>query len=133
MWISERSVRREPREGGVFVGTVTIGGAKPAVLVDGELRETELICPGPAVLPRAGEEVLVLITGEKDCLVLGGLGRAAEPQGLPGELVLTNGSGGALWLRGDGTIELSGRILLRGDVAVEGGLTVNGAAVSVAE
>ena len=133
MWISERSVRREPKEGGIFVGTVTIGGAKPAVLVDGELRETELVCPGPVVLPRAGDEVLVLTSGEGDCLVFGGLGKTAGMQGLAGELVLANGTGGEIRLRADGTIELSGRVSIRGAVAIEGGLTVNGVTVPVAE
>lgn len=126
MWISERSARGERRDEGVSVGRVSLGGLKPAVLVGGELRQTELVCPGLCWLPRVGEEVLVLTSGEGDCLVLGGVGGAAGQQLEPGELCLTNGSGGEIRLRPDGTIVLLGRVQLRGALEIEGGLKVNG-------
>lgn len=129
MWISERSARGERQDEGISIGRVSLGGVKPAVLVGGELRQTELVCPGLLWLPRVGEEVLVLTSGEGDCLVLGGVAGTAGQQLEPGEICLTNGVGAEIRLRSDGTIVLSGRVRIQGTLEVEGGLLINGVEV----
>ena len=99
-----------------LVGTVTLEGEATAAYADGERRALAVFGPGGLRWrPRAGQEVLVLKTGED-----GELGCVAgvrvDGAGLaPGEVALEAASGGA-----------GVRLLENGTVAVTGRLTVNG-------
>lgn len=93
------------------------------VVTRGEVRQLPVYGPGGYVwLPESGASVLVIKGGpggEEQC-VCGGK-QAEAPKGMqPGEVYLYGPKGGSVYLRKDGTIELTGR------VSIEGMLVVNG-------
>ena len=127
MWLSERTAARDPDRGECMVGVVTIGGARPSVLCEGELRSTELLHGGALRLPRTGDELLVVRTGDGDCVALGRVGGTVTDGCENGEVLLTNG-GGSVKIKNSGEIILSGDITLTGTVKINGTLLINGQA-----
>ena len=121
MWLGKQG-KRQLAETQAELGTTSMGGAQAAVWTRGELRSLPIYGPGGCCwLPEEGESVLVIRGGpggEEACIVGAAQGAAAADLA-PGELCFSRGSG-AVILRKDGSI------LLRGRVAVEGALTVNG-------
>jgi hypothetical protein len=75
-------------------------------------------------LPESGASVLVIKGGpggEEQC-VCGGK-QAAVPKGMqPGEVYIYGPKGSNVYLQKDGTIELTGRISIRGQLLVNGEL-----------
>lgn len=121
MWLAERSKPVRP-DAEAELGVTTISGTRAGVMTRGEARDLPVFGPGGCIwMPENGDTVLVLKGGpggQEQCVA----GREQEdaPAGmLPGEMLLRSG-GASVWLRKDGTI------LLSGNVAVTGSLTVNG-------
>lgn len=111
MWLSEQFCKTAPQEGACF-GEVSIPGGKAAAKsADREQRLLPQVGPGGFVwLPEAGEQILVLRDGAP-CII--GRLQPEQPELLPGEVMLYAGSG-SIRLRKNGTIELTGRVLING-------------------
>ena len=118
MFLGKRQ-RGEPDPPQALTGPATLPGGS-AVWLEGERRGVRIYAPGGYHwAPRRGEELLVLKTGEGPCA----LGMAADRQGLqPGEVLITSGACSV-------KLGLDGKLTLTGQVAVSGGLTVNGCQV----
>jgi len=121
MWLAQRSKQASPAAE-ADLGVTAIAGGKAGVMTRGEVRSLPVFGPGGCIwVPENGDAVLVLKGGpggQEQCVA----GREQEepPAGmLPGEIYLHAGDA-FLWLRKDGSI------LLNGNVAVTGNLTVNG-------
>ncbi len=110
MWLSEQfaSAKEETASG---FGTVTIGGVRSAVMAAGrEQRLLPVISPGGyAWVPRAGQQVLVLDSG--GACVAGCVQEETELD--PGDVLIHAGTG-SIRLSADGTIRLTGRIIVNG-------------------
>lgn len=127
MWLAEKTAAKEPDRSGCVVGIVTIGGERPSVLCEGELRNTELLHTGAVRLPKIGDEVLVVCTGDGDCIALGCV-NGKIPDGIENdEIILTNGKG-SVTIKNSGEILLTGDIALTGTVRIDGTLLINGEA-----
>ena len=118
MFLGKRE-RQERPAGMALTGPVTLPGDSAGVYLEGERRGVAVYAPGGYHwVPAAGDEVLVLKTGErgeKPCAV----GVSAGGQGLlPGEVLITAGVA---------SIKLG----LDGKVSVTGNLTVNGIPVAL--
>ena len=129
MWLSERAAGRAGGGVRAEVGTVTVGGRDPAVLLDGESRNLGRISPGGlSWMPAVGDEVLVLETGDGERWILG-----AADGGIPslrdGEVCLRCG-GAWLKLGQDGSISAEGDLHLNGDVYITGRLYLNGVEIT---
>lgn len=111
MWLSEQFCESAPAETSGF-GEVTISGRKAAAkAADREQRLLPLISPGGyAWLPDAGEQVLVLRDGAP-CII--GRTQPELQRLMPGEAMLYAGDS-SIVLRKDGTIEITGRVLVNG-------------------
>lgn len=130
MWISKKTIERgESRTRGCAVGTVTIGGNRPCVLIEGETRNAELVsCGGGLYLPRVGDEVLVGRTVDGESLVLGKISNAAHNSWSEGEVYITSGNGSTICVKKTGEIEISGTVRLSGNTYINGNLFINGQA-----
>ena len=127
MWISEKSSERESESiGGGAVGIVTIGGAKPSVLAEGELRNADLIYSGAVRLPKTGDEVLLIRSPDGENVIVGKI-NGTPPEGIEnGEVYITTGNGSIIRLKNNGEIELSGTVIIRGTTMIDGNLFING-------
>ena len=111
MWTWERERRRQAQEPAAQLGVVTLGGVETAVNLGSERRWLNVCTPGGVQwLPRQGEQVLVLKTGES-AWVLGTLEEETDLR--PGQIGL-KGTGCSLHL-GD-RVELSGEVALNGQL-----------------
>ena len=128
MWIAKKTAQMGGGDEGSSVGTVSVGGVKPAVMTDGEVRETELLALGGSVyVPRAGDEVLLETTNQGEKLVLGKVFSEGSSGINDGELVLrASGNGGRIVFKNSGEIEISGNIVLTGTTNINGTLIING-------
>ena len=121
MWIS-RQMKTVPPTADADLGITTIAGGSAGVVTRGEVRQLPVYGPGGYVwMPESGASVLVIKGGpggEEQCVC--GQKQPAAPGGMqPGEVCIQS-PGGSIFLKRDGTIRL------RGDVRLEGTLTVNG-------
>ena len=110
-WLSKRTAQLQRAPAAAEDGVVSIGGAEPAVVTDGELRNAPLLLPGGYWWqPVANESVLVL-RGARDCIA----GRVAMPPAdlAAGEVCIFS-RGASIRLTNDGRIELSGRVFVNG-------------------
>ena len=137
MWLSERTAAHTDSEpenaAGALVGTVTIGGEHPAVLLGGEYRTLGVAAPrGVVWRPEAGSQVLVVETGDGERFIAGVVeseGRAEdkskdkEQPPADGELCL---SGKKVSLKLGDEFASSGIIRHKGDVYVTGRVYVTG-------
>ncbi len=128
MWLSEKKDGRDAGCGSAAVGIVTIGGAKPSVLVEGEVRSAEMVSLGAAQLLKAGDEVLLIRSPDGENVVVGKVGTQAPRTAKNGEVYITTGNGGLIQLKNNGEIELSGSITISGTTKIEGELLINGTA-----
>lgn len=128
MWIAKKTAQMGGGDEGSFVGKVSVGGVRPAVVVDGEVRETELLALGGSVyVPRAGDEVLLETTNQGEKLVLGRVLSEGADGISDGELVLrAPGGSGRIVFKKSGDIEISGNITLTGTTNINGTLMING-------
>lgn len=129
MWLAEKAAGGG--RGGVHagIGTVTVGGGSPAVLLGGEQRGLGVLAPrGVGWRPEEGSQVLVLETEDGERFVLGEVDGGGSFRSLAGgEVCLRCGTA---WLKvGNGEISAEGDVHLDGDVYITGRLFVNGAPV----
>lgn len=122
MWLS-RQIKPAPPTADADLGTTTIAGDSVGVVTRGEVRALPVYGPGGyAWMPESGSAVLVIKGGpggEEQCVA--GARQAQVPEGMrPGEVYLFGPDGNTVYLRQDGGIEL------RGEVRIQGSLTVNG-------
>ena len=126
MWLSRRGGIAGERRGAAGMGQVTIGGTRPAVRTEGEIRRATILSPGGyAWAPRADDDAMVLQAGdlgEEACLV------GVKQQPLlalePGELVIGN-ENQYIHITQTG-IEICGDITLDGSMQIRGTLVVKG-------
>ena len=113
MWLSQQ-FRKETSAEGTCFGEVTISGGKAAAKdPQREQRLLPMVSPGGFVwLPDTGDQVLILREGAP-CIV-GRLQREV-PELSPGEVMLYAGSG-SIRLRKDGSIELTGKVIVNGEI-----------------
>lgn len=128
MWLSKQ-IRSAPPSADADLGVTSIAGGAAGVLTRGEVRRVPVFGPGGYIWqPRSGETVLVIKGGpggEETC-VAGAAQRDAPPAMKPGEVYLYAPGGASVYLKSDGSLELSGSIRLRGSVQISGELTING-------
>lgn len=112
MWLS-RQQKQEKEEQAAASGLVTISGEKVAVEVDSERRGLSVYAPGGYHWrPAAGEQVLVVRTEDGLCVV----GTPCVSDLDEGEVGLAGPDGAEVSLKRDG------RVILTGDVKVDGSL-----------
>ena len=122
MWLAQKMKPAVP-EAEADQGVSTIVGDEMGVVTRGEVRRLPVYGPGGYVwLPESGASVLVIKGGpggEEQC-VCGGK-QAAVPKGMqPGEVYLYGPKGSSVYLRQDGTIQLTGRVAVTGTLVVNG-------------
>ena len=111
MWLSQKVTEQAPEDAGARLGVVSLGSETPAVLSDGEWRQTVLAGPGGyAWRPAIGQRVLLIQAGGESCVA----GRLQSPAGLePGEVHISAGNA-EIRLLPDGEIRLTGRVSING-------------------
>lgn len=127
MWLSKQT-KPGAATSGADLGVTSIPGERAGVVTRGEVRDLPVYGPGGyAWRPAAGEAVLVIKggTGGEESCVAGARQTDAPKELLPGEVYI-HAKGGGIYLKNDGTVELRGHIVLKGQVDVEGALRVNG-------
>lgn len=125
MWLAEKSMAKSRENEGGVVGIVTIGGERPSILAEGELRNAELLRSGAGRLPKTGDEVLLFRTADGDSVVIGRVGGDVPDGAENGECFIMNG-GSYIRVKNSGEIILSGDIRLAGTVNIDGALLING-------
>ncbi|MEG0777253.1 MAG: hypothetical protein RR227_01740 [Oscillospiraceae bacterium] len=130
MWLSQKAASQDfGTYGDSVVGYVTVGGARPCVLTEGEVRNAELVsCGGAVLLPKTGDEVLLTRSVEGESFVVGTVVGGLPADILEDEVFITAGKGSTIRIKQNGEIELSGNIVLNGKTDVVGQLFINGAA-----
>lgn len=115
MWLSERFTS-QTRENYAAVGEVTIGGGCAAE-TDREQRGLALCSPGGYFWkPAPGRQVVVLKCGDDGNAVMGVLDSDASELSA-GEVCIQSNSA-SITLRNDGTINVSGRLIVNGNEIV---------------
>lgn len=115
MWLSGRGAARADRGREALLGTVTLEGDRAGAYADGERRDLPVFGPGGLKWrPAAGQEVLILKTGEdgeQGCIA----GTRVDGGGLaPGEVALAAEGGGAIVLDRAGTVAIRGTVTING-------------------
>lgn len=121
MWVSKNIAlrqRAESESNAADMGVTTIGGGSASVLTRGEQRNLEVFAPGGLVWqPRAGDTVLVIKggTGSQEQCVAAADTASHAPEGMtPGELYLYSTGGASVYLRADGSVSITGKLLING-------------------
>lgn len=119
MWISKTIAQRGAGSGSAAdMGMTTIGGGSASVMTRGEQRDLEVFAPGGIVWqPQAGDTVLVIKggAGEQEQCVAAASTTGRAPAGMvPGEPFLYSSGGASIYLRADGTVEVSGKLTVNG-------------------
>jgi phage gp45-like len=122
MWLSSQ-MRPAPATADADLGVTTIAGGSAGVVTRGEVRSLPVFSPGGYLwLPASGSTVLVIRGGpggEESCVC--GTQQTAAPRGmLPGEVFLFSAGGASVYLRNDGSIELTGAVSVTGSLRVNG-------------
>ena len=122
MWLAQ-SMKRQAPTADADQGVSTIVGDQMGVVTRGEVRQLPIYGPGGYVwLPESGASVLVIKGGpggEEQC-VCGGKQAAVPKRMQPGEVYLYGPKGSSVYLRQDGTIQLTGRVAVTGTLVVNG-------------
>jgi len=115
MWLSERFTS-QTREDYAAVGKVTIGGGCAAE-TDREQRGLALCSPGGYYWrPEPGRKVVVLKCGGDGDAVMGALDENVS--GLSAGEVCIRSNSASITLKNDGTISISGRLIVNGNEVV---------------
>ena len=144
MWLSER-VARQSDDNNAAIGPVTIAGTRIGVLSDAEKRGVFVFAPGGYCWrPSEGEDVLIIKCESEEICTIGRETEAGPEEMVEGEVYIKSREGASVWLKNDGTMELSGEvhmetpsgtkihlkddgeIEIKGIVNITGGLIVNG-------
>lgn len=124
MWLSRQNINKE-REKVANIGETTVGGSETAVYTDGETRRVNICAPGGYIWrPTLGNSLLIIKDGDGAAYAAGE--KTAEPpkKFKDGEVFIKSAGGASIWLKNDGTVEISGRI------NIDGSLFLNGAEIS---
>lgn len=116
MWLS-RQMRSAPPTADADLGVTSIAGEQVGVVTRGEVRALPVYGPGGYVwLPENGSGVLVIKGGPggQEQSVAGTLQKAAPAGMKPGEVYLYGPGDNSVYLRQDGTVEISGRLVING-------------------
>lgn len=115
MWLAQQQ-RRKRRDGGAQMGTVTLDGDPAGVYLDGERRNLPIFGPGGYIWrPMRGDQVLVLKTGaEGEAPCVAGARCFGSDELEAGEVMIYGGGGCSIRLRMDGTIFMTGQLLVDG-------------------
>ena len=124
MWLSRKAAEMDlGNSSPCKIGFVSIGGALPAIVTDGEVRSVHLAKLGGAVyVPRAGDEVVSISTSDGDEIIVGVLSGNVAAGRSEGDVLISNGNEAFICLRNDGVIELSGEVRLNGSLYVNNAL-----------
>ena len=121
MWISQNIALRQRQASEAApadIGTTTIGGGNASVLTRGEQRSLEVFAPGGVVWqPLAGDTVLVIKGGtnaQEQCVAAADTSGHAPAGMTPGELYLYSTGGASIYLRADGSIDITGKLRING-------------------
>lgn len=113
MFLSEGWKKGQDTGGDGSLGCVSVGGGSTTVTTAGDQTPAAVFAPGGVYwIPRRGDSVLVVKAGgTENCIA----GVEMVPPGdmAPGEVRLEAG-GASLWLKNDGSISISGRVLVNG-------------------
>lgn len=123
MWLSNRKSQTAVNH--PTVGEVTIGGKKTAVYTDGEKRNVAFFAPGGYYwLPSCGQNMVVIKSEDNEVCCLD-----CEVTEIPidmqeGEVYIVSNGKASLYLKNDGTVQISG------DISVNGRMFINGTEIS---
>ena len=123
MWLS-RQMKLAPPSVEAELGVTTIAGGSVGAVTRGEIRALPIYGPGGYVwLPESGAGVLVVKGGpggQEQCVA--GMKQAEPPAGMqPGEVCIQGPGGSAVYLKKDGSVEITGKKL-----SLTGSLFING-------
>ena len=139
MWLSERTATHTDSDSeaaaGALVGTVTIGGEHPAVMLGGEYRTLGVAAPqGVAWRPEVGAQVLVVETGDGERFITGVVEDENKDKNketpADGELRL---NGKRVWLKLGDEFTSEGIVRHKGNLYVTGNIYMNGRLVLTEE
>lgn len=118
MWLADRDRGRSSEA--ASIGRVTIGGGNTAVVTDRERRGSVFFAPGGYYwMPSVGDSMVVIKSEDNEVCCFDREVREM-PEGMSeGDVLITSGSA-------EIHIKKSGQIVIKGDVTVEGRLSVNG-------
>lgn len=133
MWLSKKlavNQRLEQEGAAADMGVTTIAGSAASVMTRGEQRDLTVFAPGGVLWqPRVGDTVLVIGGGagcQENCVVAAEPG-VQPPEGMaPGELYLYSSGGASLYLKGDGSIAVTGPVEITGELRVTGPVRLTG-------
>lgn len=122
MWIAEKSRRRQEPESVAAVGQVTLPGDPAGVCLDRERRNLPVFAPGGYVWrPGLGDQVLVLKTGvQGEVLCVAGARCRSEQELKEGEVLLYCGNA-SIYLKRDGTVNITGTLKVNGKTVMTTG------------
>ncbi len=119
MWLSSRRPQISPRQ--ATTGEVTIGGANAAVYTDSEKRNAVFFSPGGYFwVPGAGQSMVVIKSGDNETYCMGREVTSMPVEMEEGEVYIVSGGNASIYLKNDGSVQISG------DVSVTGRMRVNG-------
>ena len=129
MWISNQ-MKPAAATADADLGVTTISGRKAGVLTRGEVRDLPVYGPGGYLwTPANGTAALVIKGGpggEEQC-VAGTRPLEEVKQIEPGEVYIYGPGGNAVYLKKDGSVEITGgQVSVSGGLSITGQLTVNG-------
>ena len=117
MWLSKQ-MKPAPATADADLGVTTIAGDRVGVVTRGEVRDLPVYGPGGYLwTPGSGTAVLVIKGGpggEEQCVA--GARPARPPVDIqPGEVYLYGPGGNSIYLRQDGRVDISGRLVVNGE------------------
>ena len=122
MWLSQRTGRGKYINRSTDVGDITIADAQTGVMLDGELRDLGLMTPGGYVWrPKKGQDVIVIKSADGENFAAGIPLDSAQGV-VPGEVLILSDGGCQIMLKNDGSILLSGRVNINGELYINGTL-----------
>ena len=75
------------------VGIVSIGGNKPSVVTEGEIREAERLDSGGSYVPEVGDTVILVKTTDDDIIVLGKIAEKKPDDASDGDVYVKHEKG----------------------------------------
>ena len=122
MWLSKKTIETGgEKKSECKTGIVTIGGQTPCVMTEGEIRNAQRLNCGSAYIPADGDTVLLIKTGDGECIVAGRTEGKTSNKAQAGEVYITNKCGNAsICLKNTGEILISGKMLVQGEVYING-------------
>ena len=119
MWLSEVKVRKNEEEASCY-GTVTIGGDAPGIYTQSEERDFAVCSAGGFIWrPKAGDKVLVIKTGDGEAVAAGVVNQRGAADMKNGEVYIRS-ENASVFVRNDGSIEISGDVNIRGSLKING-------------